>query len=58
MGGGGRGGDGLLSKFKTGFLNVILDQIILRSKDVLCIIGSLAASLAPIHQMPVPPPKL
>lgn len=57
MGSGG-GGDGLLSNFKTGFLSVILDQIILRSRDVLCIIGSLAASLAPTHQMPAAPPKL
>lgn len=52
------GGDGLLSKFKTGFLNVILDQIILCSRDVLHIIGSLAAFLAPTHQMSVAPPKL
>ena len=54
----GVGGDGLLSKFKTGFLNVILDQIILCSRDVLHIIGSLAAFLAPTHQMSVAPPKL
>lgn len=49
----GVGGDGLLSEFKTGFLNIILDQVILCSRDVLHIIRSLAALLAPTHQIDV-----